>query len=148
MCVAIVEGMNHRLKLCSCALALAMLTACRSEDAEPPAEPEPAVAALDGDTAVFASEPEREALPSHRIYYTLTQHEWYARGEPLMHEQRPFHAGGMPVAASAGDMQHLGEYQGVDYYARTGDTADAVYVPVFEGYWQPFRSEAAQRPVN
>jgi hypothetical protein len=41
-------------------------------------------------------------------------------------------------------MQHLGEYQGVDYYAMAGGTADAVYVPVFQGYWQPFRADAPQ----
>jgi hypothetical protein len=118
---------------------------CRPAEEPAPVEPTPGeVAAAAGDTAVFTAEPDREALPSHRIYFTLTHHEWYARGEPLRHDQRPYQAAGMPVAASVNDMQHLGEYQGVDYYAMAGDPADAVYVPVFQGYWQPFRADAPQ----
>jgi hypothetical protein len=118
---------------------------CRGDEetAEPAATPE-AVAAADGDTAVFAAEPEREALPSNRIYYTLTQHGWYARGEALVHESRAYHAAGMPQPASLPEMRHVGEYQGVDYYVR-GDGADStLYVPVFEGYWQPFRADTAR----
>jgi hypothetical protein len=94
-----------------------------------------------GDSVFVASE-ERVSLPSSRIYYTLTSHEWYARGEPLVHEGRTYRPGGMPVAASLTDMTRLGEFRGVEYYHRAGDTA-AVYVPVFEGYWQTFRTDSA-----
>jgi hypothetical protein len=101
------------------------------------------------DTAVYVATPERELLPSHRIYYTLTDHEWYARGEPLLHEGRAFHATGVPVAASSDRMNLLGEYQGVEFYAMEGDGAGTLFVPVFEGYWQPFRMDAAAvRPDN
>lgn len=89
------------------------------------------------DTAVFVADAPRETLPSSRIYYTLTRHEWYARGEPLVHEGRRYQAGGMPVRAELDEMRHLGDYHGVEYYARE-DGSSAVYVPVFEGYWQPF----------
>jgi hypothetical protein len=130
------------------ALACA-LAACGGRD-DSADESDGSAVAIDAeqDTAFFVAAPERENLPSARIYYTLTQHEWYARGQPLLHENRPYHAVGMPVAASLPDMEELGEYQGVDYYARRGDTAAAVYVPVFEGYWQPFRADTTARTVN
>jgi len=127
------------------ALAALVMAGCGA-DAEPEPEPTPQeLVEVQEDTAVYMATPERETLPSHRIYYTLTQHAWYARGEPLLHDNRAWQAAGMPVAASASDMQLLGEYQGVEYYALGGDTASAVYVPVFEGYWQPFRPDTAQR---
>jgi hypothetical protein len=93
------------------------------------------------DTAVYIAGPARETLPSNRIYYTLTRHEWYARGEPLLHDGRSYRAAGMPVRAEVSEMRHLGDYQGVEYYVRAEDGGVDVYVPVFEGYWQPFRPD-------
>lgn len=129
-------------------LAALLLAAC---DRESEPAPEPTVEQLvevPEDTVVYVADRDREALPSHRIYYTLTQHEWYARGEPLLHEGRAWHASGMPVSASTAEMELLGDYQGVEYYARSGDAVAAVYVPVFEGYWQPFRADTAQADTN
>jgi hypothetical protein len=99
---------------------------------------------IGGTDTVFAAVP-REDLPSSRIYYTLTDHEWYARGEPLMHDNVAFHAAGMPVGASVDQMEHVGDYQGVEYYHRPGDARQALYVPVYEGYWQPFRADTSTR---
>jgi hypothetical protein len=100
------------------------------------------------DTAVFTAPRQRETLPSSRIYYTLTDHDWYARGEPLVHENAAYLPGGMPVSASTTEMRELGEYQGVAYYTRDGDAERALYVPVFEGYWQAFRPDTAGRVGN
>ncbi|HSJ08687.1 MAG TPA: hypothetical protein VK928_02210 [Longimicrobiales bacterium] len=114
-------------------------------DAEDTA-PAPATAA---DTVVaapvdsgFRAEPERASLPTHRIYYTLTSHEWYAQGRPLMHGGRAHQPGGMPVAASAEEMTKAGEFEGVEYYTWRGGDGATVYVPVYEGYWQAFRGDS------
>jgi hypothetical protein len=128
-----------------------VMTACGRDDttdAETETERVPVAAGAEQDTAVFVGQPDRESLPGNRIYFTLTQHAWYARGEPLLHENRQYQAAGMPIAASVPDMELLGDYQGVEYYARRGDAVDAVYVPVFEGYWQPFRADTTIRPAN
>jgi hypothetical protein len=85
------------------------------------------------------------SLPSDRIYFTLTDHEWYARGEPLLHGNAAYQPAGMPVSASLSEMTHVGEYQGVDYYVREATSGLSLYVPVFEGYWQPFRADTARR---
>jgi hypothetical protein len=97
-----------------------------------------------GVDTVFAAVQSREALPTSRIYYTLTDHEWYARGEPLVHEGTAYLPGGNPVAASLEEMEQAGDYHGVDYYVRPADERPALYVPVFEGYWQPFRPDTAR----
>lgn len=139
--------MMNRVQV-SAVLAALLLAAC---DREPEPAPDPTVEQLvevPEDTVVYVADRDREALPSHRIYYTLTQHEWYARGEPLLHGGRAWHASGMPVSASTAEMELLGEYQGVEYYARSGDAVAAVFVPVFEGYWQPFRADTAQQVTN
>jgi hypothetical protein len=127
------------------AILACSLLACGAREEEADASDTAAVAVgAQQDTSIFVAAPERETLPSARIYYTLTQHEWYARGQPLLHENRAYHQAGMPVAASVPEMEQLGEYQGVEYYARRGDTSAAVYVPVFEGYWQPFRADTTR----
>jgi hypothetical protein len=54
----------------------------------------------------------------------------------------------MPIPASVPEMRSAGEYQGVEYYVREADTERAVYVPVFEGYWQPFRADSAAAAAN
>jgi hypothetical protein len=133
------------------ALLCVTAAACSGDTAngaEAEADVVPVAAGAEEDTTVFVAAPERENLPGNRIYYTLTQHGWYARGEPLRHDSRAYHAAGMPIAASVPDMELLGEYQGVEYYALSGDTADAVYVPIFEGYWQRFRADTTASPAN
>jgi hypothetical protein len=100
-----------------------------------------AAAAAAGADSVFAPAEDRVNLPSSRIYYTLTSYEWYARGEPLVHDGRPYEPEGMPVNASLTEMTKVGEYGGVEYYVHDGDPEPSVYVPVFEGYWQRFRAD-------
>ena len=80
-------------------------------------------------------------LPSNRIYYTLTSFDWYARGEPLVHDGRAYAPEGMPVSASLADMSKAGDYHGVEFYVRSGDPDPVVYVPVYDGYWQRFRAD-------
>jgi hypothetical protein len=129
--------------------AACLLSACGRADEEPPAPEQAAAAAAEEDTAsVFAPQRERQVLPSGRIYFTLTDHAWYARGEPLLHESRPYNPAGMPVPASLEEMEAVGDYQGVEYYIRSGATEPALYVPVFEGYWQAFRADTTARPVE
>jgi hypothetical protein len=96
-----------------------------------------------GADSVYAAPAGREVLPAGRIYYTLTDHEWYARGEPLLHGSRAHQPAGRPVSASLDEMELAGEYMGVDYYTRRQDEGDLVYVPVFEGYWQAFRPDTS-----
>jgi hypothetical protein len=120
-------------------VACCVLAGCRGQESDrTEVLPESIVS---GDSVFMAPE-ERVNLPSHRIYYTLTAYDWYARGDALVHEGRGYRPGGMPVSASLTEMTRLGEFQGVEYYRREGDTA-AVYVPVFEGYWQSFRTDMA-----
>jgi hypothetical protein len=101
-----------------------------------------------GVDTIYTAPPTREDLPSARIYYTLTDHEWYARGDPLVHENVSYAPGGQPVAASLEEMQEAGAYHGVEYYVRHGDERHTLYVPVFEGYWQPFRPDTTARSTS
>jgi hypothetical protein len=139
-------------------LAVILVAACAPDaaDTEPdPNETAQAAADTDGTGAAagaapdptFAPNRQRETLPSNRIYYTLTQHEWYARGQPLLHENRAYHPRGMPVTASLPEMSAIGEYEGVEYYARGADTDAVLYIPVFEGYWQAFRADTTGTPA-
>jgi hypothetical protein len=91
--------------------------------------------------------PPSEPLPE-RIYFTLTDYGWYARGEPLVHGDATYRTGGGVIAAPTSAMRKVGEYQGVDVYTAEGSTSDtAVYVPVFPGYWQPFHLAEAAAPA-
>jgi hypothetical protein len=91
--------------------------------------------------------PPSEPLPD-RIYFTLTDYEWYARGQPLVHANAQYRAGSGVVAAPLSSMRKVGEYEGVDVYAADGAAVDtAVYVPVFPGYWQPFHLSQAAVPA-
>lgn len=137
---SILIGIGH------CVLGGVLLPGCRGADTaaeEASAVRVEAPAILDEADSVYAAPVEREVLPSARIYYTLTDHEWYARGEPLLHDSRAYQPAGMPVSASATEMELVGEYHGVDYYVRREDASHALYVPVFEGYWQSFRPDTA-----
>jgi hypothetical protein len=102
------------------------------------APPEPELVPAD----VWRPDPDREELPPDRIYFTLTDHDWYARGEPLLHDGHAFSPTGMPIAASLSDMKRAGEYEGVEYYTRNDSEEPTVYVPVFHGYWQPFQADS------
>lgn len=121
------------------AVACCVLAGCRPDE-QPAGDSTFAADSVAGDS-IFDPPEERVNLPSSRIYYTLTNHEWYARGESLVHDGRPYDPEGMPVNASLTEMTQAGEFQGVEYYARAGETEAAVYVPVFDGYWQRFRAD-------
>jgi hypothetical protein len=87
-----------------------------------------------GPSAIPPSEP----LPA-RIYFQLTDYDWYARGEPLVYASASYRAARGVIAAPTSAMRKVGEYHGVDVYTNAGaDTDSAVYVPVFPGYWQAF----------
>jgi hypothetical protein len=129
-----------------------VLAACSPDAADTePGRTEVAPAAADTAATVtdstFAPDRQRETLPSNRIYYTLADHEWYARGQPLLHENRAYQPTGMPVVASLPEMRPAGEYHGVEYYTRDADDAPILYIPVFEGYWQAFRADTAATPA-
>jgi hypothetical protein len=129
--------------LCAAALCLA-LAGCRSEQGS-----DAAAHAVDEVMAAADSiytPAGLETLPEARIYHTLTDHEWYARAEPLQHDGVPYEPAGAPIAVSLPEMEQVGAYRGVDYYRRVQDPAPVLYVPVFQGWWQPFR--AAQQPRN
>lgn len=117
------------------AVACCVLAGCNAEpepvDSPPPAD---SIAA----DSVFAPDEDQINLPTASIYYTLTSFDWYARGEPLIHTGRSYEPDGMPVNIPLTDMQKVGEYHGVEYYTRAADPSPAVYVPVYEGYWQMF----------
>lgn len=114
---------------------LLILAGCGREE-ETPA---PAATATDSAVAEHQAAETRQVLSSDRIYYDLTRFEWYAHGEPLLHEQAGYQPAGTPVAASLTEMERTGEYEGVEYYRRTGDD-QSLYVPVFDGYWLAFRT--------
>lgn len=138
--------MKKQMKSLAGALLL-VVAACGGAGEEEPENAAPVTAADSVVSDAVFRDTARETLPTHRIYYTLTSHEWYARGQPLMHDGAPHQPAGAPVSASAERMTRAGEYEGVEYYT-SGDEAGVVYVPVFEGYWQAFRSTAqpAEQP--
>jgi hypothetical protein len=127
----------------ACAVACAA-SGCRRGDApaSPAAGDEPAEAATTLPADTWEPDKDRKSLPSTKIYYTLTDYAWYARGEPLVHEGRQHVPVGLPIAASVEQMEREGEYDGVEFYTRRDDADPVLYVPVFEGYWQAFRSSA------
>lgn len=101
---------------------------------------------------VEAAPTRAEVAPSEpvadRIYFTLTDYDWYAHGEPLVFENASYRAGTGVVAAPVSSMRKVGEYQGVDVYAADGADADtSVYVPVHPGYWQAFHLTQAASPA-
>jgi hypothetical protein len=129
--------------------AMAVVLAMSGCTGEPAADMEPLEPApMDQIAAVdpIYEAPKLQTLPESRIYHTLTDHEWYARAEPLLHNGVAYEPAGMPIVASLPEMQHIGDYQGVDYYVRLDEPGPVLYVPVFQGYWQPFRAEPQPRP--
>lgn len=123
------------------AFACCVLAGCGDDPGEAPADAAGTIADSASRDSVFVPDEDVVTLPSNRIYYTLTSFDWYARGEPLVHEGRPYEPEGMPVSASLSDMSRLGDYQGVEFYAQSGDIDPVVYVPVYDGYWQRFRAD-------
>jgi hypothetical protein len=123
------------------AFACCVLAGCRPDDGSPPDDTARALPDSVSADSVFTPASDIETLPSSRIYYTLTSFDWYARGEPLVHDSRAWEPEGTPISASLADMARAGEYQGVEYYVRSGDPDPVVYVPVYDGYWQRFRAD-------
>ncbi len=82
------------------------------------------------------------------IYYDLTHHEWYRRGQPLLVDGQPFQPASRPEPTMARTFEPAGRYEGVTYYVIEGATPPytVVYVPVSRGYWQPFLPTATQPP--
>lgn len=91
-----------------------------------------------GEAVTAPAETERPAT----IYYDLTTHDWYRRGEPILIDGRRYQPG--PVQATGERrLKRGGEYAGVDFYGIDGGPQpyDTVYVPVYPGYWLPFVAE-------
>lgn len=128
--------------------AASAFTSCQREprDGETPAVEEdvPPEPSENGGAVSGSLEPEVEEddLPPV-IYYDLTRFDWYARGEPMRLDDGSYAPRGAPVRAATSEMNKVGEYEGVEYYARDdgSDSEGVVYVPVFEGFWLPFVRE-------
>jgi hypothetical protein len=130
-----------------------LLSGCADDDAAPAAaEDARRIATQPPDTLglpddiYIADEDAVDTAPPPVIYYDLTRYDWYARGEPLVHEGWNYAPGGL-VAASGGEMEALGEYGGVTYYRRRDGGVDSLFVPVFERYWLTFNPGAAADTV-
>ncbi|CAN5632729.1 hypothetical protein BH23GEM9_BH23GEM9_05740 [soil metagenome] len=137
------SGIRNRTGINRWAAVACILLAC-GRQAEPPAADEVAArASFDEGDSVFQPAQDRVSLSPGRIYISLTDHEWYARGQPLLHGNAAYQPVGVPVSASLAEMRHIGEYEGVDIYVRDGDDAARLYVPVFDGYWQVFQPDTA-----
>jgi hypothetical protein len=90
-----------------------------------------------------APEKEDEPVRPATVYYDLTRYDWYRRGEPILFEGRRYLPGRVEPTGER-RLHREGTYDGVDFYV-SGDMAqplDTIYVPVFNGYWLPFISEA------
>jgi hypothetical protein len=111
-------------------------------DADVPETPG-AAAADPADDDIFIAELDGGAERPETIYYDLTRFEWYARGEPLVHDGRRYAAGGALVAAPANAMERVGEYGGVQYYRQPASGDATLFVPVHERYWLQFRGQDA-----
>lgn len=74
------------------------------------------------------------------IYYELTAFEWYRRGEPIVFRDRTYVLEALPRAIPAEELRRLGRFRGVFFYRHEEDDPpyDAVFVPVYPGFWQPF----------
>ena len=91
-----------------------------------------------------ATEPaDADAMPD-RVYFVLTEFDWYARGEPIVLEGTSYTVDDDPIRIDARTLERVGEYRGVELYGRDGDTN--LYGPVFDGYWRPFVPDPGTRP--
>lgn len=132
-----------KLKVClTLFVALLSIAGCRedtSRSADPGASlPAPEPQAADANTT------EVEAF-APRIYYDLTRHDWYRRGEPLVVEGREYLPAGDLVVGPLEAFDRFGDFEGVDYYGRREGSDDVLFVPVFERYWLPFAAEGIRR---
>ncbi|HEX7088980.1 MAG TPA: hypothetical protein VF192_02520 [Longimicrobiales bacterium] len=136
--------MTHgKLILCPALLLALGTAACGGEDAglaDDGAGTGGVASALDG----AADGLSRDSAPRPRrpdeIYYDLTAYDWYRRGEVLVAGGLGFQPEGLPRAIPFDSLRRAGNYQGVDFYVKNGaaEPYDTVFVPVFEGFWQPF----------
>lgn len=79
-----------------------------------------------------------DPLPEE-IYYSLDEFEWYRQALPIVHDGRAFEASDTVLILSTLEVDTLGRFGGVLYWARpVGPPPDTLFVPVFEGYWLPF----------
>jgi len=94
---------------------------------------------VDALAAGTIADPAQAAMPQE-IHYDLTAYDWYRRGEPLVHQSRPYRPVGPPVPTPEQPLELAGRYGGVTYYivSGTAQPQDTLYVPVFEGYWLRF----------
>ena len=120
------------------------LTGCKAGEAAPSASADSAAVATG--TAAVQEQLEEPAERPPNIYYDLTRYGWYERAEPLVHEGRPHQVAGRPVTARLSAMEHIGTYEGVDYYRARDTTATTLYVPVYEGFWLPFEAAGVTSP--
>lgn len=105
-----------------------------------------------GPTTDAGTRDESEAAPAEieppaTIYYDLTTHDWYRRGEPILIEGRRYQPGQVQATGER-KLKREGEYSGVDFYTVDGGAQpqDTVYVPVYPGYWLPFAVEQPAEP--
>lgn len=133
-----------KMKYQAALLATLLLAACDGQ-AKPNADAAQAgiVPALTTDAKPVA--PARPEYPPN-IYYDLTTFEWYAHGEALVDDSLTFAASGSPVALPLAELEHVGNYQGVDVYKhRSAIDRDSIrYVPVYEGFWLRFNAQPSQ----
>jgi hypothetical protein len=115
----------------------------REEQIAPAAEVG-ATAASDSLSGPPAEAADPETRPD-RVYYVLTEFDWYARGEPIVLEGTSYTVSGDPARIDARALERVAEYGGVDLYRRSGDAN--LYVPVFEGYWLTFAPEPGAPPA-
>jgi hypothetical protein len=125
-----------------------LLSAAACDRGAGPPQAAPADAAGDVATSAPVQDDTPAAAPRPpRIYYDLTDFEWYAMGRPLVHDGHTYEVGRNAARIDMATLTLLGEYQGVDYYQRAREDADSVlYVPVFEEFWLPFVSSGATAP--
>jgi hypothetical protein len=96
-----------------------------------PAAPDASVHAADSVATVVRA-------PVIRIYYDLTQYDWYREGRPLETGSGIYVEDGDPVFLPSDSVVRAGEYQGVEYYRRVAGDDSTLLVPVYPNYWLPF----------
>lgn len=128
------------------ALAVGLPSGCDTPDSAArlahtvgPAQP----AGVDPAAQAAAANVAERQTASVEIYPDLSIFPWYQRAEPLVFQEHDYLPQGRPRAIVADEMREAGRYRGVRFYVRKGDKPPytTVYVPVYEGYWQPFVSD-------
>src|SRR5690606_24267992 len=135
---------RNRIALLALAVTAGTLPlACDGSDgsvAEEQAAPAREIGTLAGTDSLSGPPDDAESADAEerpdRVYYVLTEFDWYARGEPIVLDGTAHTVAGDPLRLDARSLERSAEYGGVDVYRRAGDPN--VYVPVFDGYWLPF----------